>query len=197
MAFITWLFILVAAGAASFFASHPTMAFALAQLANSVTTATTLCAKLVAAVVSKQIPNITADEYNLLLIAVAVAFIAWVWSAAVEGKTVAKAKSARDVKYTSVAQAKACLMEALPDGANVVIYEDVTGSNWMVHPQLHALGNGGMNPYQVVRMRLGPILADIDTDKKFLYFAFGSGPTGYGPNNVIKRFKDDDPPSKM
>ena len=155
--------------AASFFGNHPIIANVLAQFARYAMEMTALCAKVATAIGTQKVPELTEYEMYVVAYVIGSAILAWAIL------SIKPSTKSREVRYSTEAHALESLRAALPDGANVVIYEDVTGSNWMVDPQLHTLNTSSMNPYQIVRMRLSRILAGIDTDQKFLYYAFGSG----------------------
>lgn len=174
MLFTTWFFVLaplaLAAGAASFFGSHPTMAMLVTSSAQLLALAVEVCVKVAAAIGAKKVPELTYNE-TLLVAGALAGFV-------VAKACISMATRSSEVRYKSEAQALQCLREALPDGANVVVYEDMTASNWS-GVQLHALSADSMNPYQRVRMSIGGMLARIDTNQKFQYCAFGSGGAEY------------------
>ena len=185
--FMTWFFIVApmafAAGAASFFGSHPNVAAVMAKCMNVALAASTLFAKLVTAFVAQKTPDLTEDEM-FMIIGIAAALVVFFAMRSLNPRKKA------EVRYANEAEALEKLRDALPDGANVVIYEDVTGSNWMVEPMLHSLRGDSMNPYQIVRACLGRILAGIDTDQKFLYYAFGSGMQGAYATYLLRDYHD-------
>ena len=147
------------------------MAMLVTSTAQLLALAVEVCVKVAAAIGAKKVPELTYNE-TLLVAGALAGFI-------VVKACISMATRSYEVRYRSEAQALQCLREVLPDGANVVVYEDMTASNWSGGVQLHALSADSMNPYQRVRMSIGSMLARIDTNQKFQYCAFGSGGAEY------------------